>query len=53
MPYFYYSIDYPERVKERKRKERIRKKKHDDIVRRWRSGELTWNEYCRLEKRFR
>lgn len=36
------------------RKERITKKrKHDEIVRAWKAGELTWNEYCRKEKKYR
>lgn len=36
------------------RKERLAKKrKHDEIVRAWKAGELTWNEYCKQEKKYR
>ena len=36
------------------RKERMAKKrKHDEIVRAWKAGKITWNEYCRQEKKYR
>lgn len=35
----------------RARKER--KRKHDEIVRLWRAGQISWNEYCRQEKKYR
>lgn len=30
-----------------------RKRKHDEIVRLWRAGQISWNEYCRQEKKYR
>ena len=36
------------------RKDRMAKKrKHDEIVRSWKAGELSWNEYVRQEKKYR
>ena len=36
------------------RKKRMEKKrKHDEIVRAWLDSKLTWNEYCRQEKKYR
>lgn len=36
------------------RKKRMEKKrKHDEIVRAWKAGKLTWNEYIRQEKKYR
>ena len=30
-----------------------KKRKHDAVVRAWRAGELSWNEYIRQEKKYR
>lgn len=29
------------------------KRKHTEITKHWKAGVLSWNEYCRLEKRYR
>lgn len=29
------------------------RRKHDAIVRAWKAGELSWNEYVRQEKKYR
>lgn len=50
MPYFgNYQRDWRDLRKERMAK----KSKHDGIVRAWKAGELTWDEYCRQEKKYR
>ena len=49
MPSWYYTWDFVAIAKEKK----ARKRKHDEIVRAWKAGELTWNEYCRQEKKYR
>ena len=36
--------------KERRKKQLVKKRKHDEIVCVWKAGELTWNEYCKQEK---
>lgn len=52
MPFWDYS--YPVRVvAARKNREKERRKKHDEIVRLWRAGQISWNEYCRQEKKYR
>ena len=52
MPY-YYERNSIELQRARKKRAAERKRRHDDIERRWRAGELTWNEYCWLEKKYR
>lgn len=49
MPFYGSSPDYS--MLSRARKER--KRKHDEIVRLWRAGQISWNEYCRQEKKYR
>lgn len=50
MPLFGFSqIDW--KLQRKKRMEK--KRKHDEIVRAWLGGKLTWNEYCRQEKKYR
>ena len=46
---FYISIDW----KEKRRAKAEKKRRHDEIVRAWKAGELTWNEYIRQEKKYR
>lgn len=50
MPLFgFHQIDWREIRKANAEK----KRKHDEIVRAWKAGELTWNEYIRQEKKYR
>ena len=44
---------YPQRIKQRQTAVKERKRKHDEVVRAWKAGELSWNEYVRLEKKYR
>jgi hypothetical protein len=39
--------------KELRKKQAAKKRKHDEIVRAWKAGQLTWDEYCRQEKKYR
>lgn len=49
MPTWFYTFDFIATAKEKK----ARKRKHDEIVRAWKAGKLTWNEYIRQEKKYR
>lgn len=49
MPLYGSTPDYA--VLSRKRK--ARKRKHDEIVRLWQEGQISWNQYCRQEKKYR
>ena len=50
MPFFGSSdIDWNAKRKAAEEK----KRRHAEIVRAWRAGELSWNEYTRLEKKYR
>jgi hypothetical protein len=50
MPYNYCN---PDAWKALAMARKARKRKHDEIVRLWQSGRLSWNEYCRQEKKYR
>ena len=52
MPLFGFGNSHPE-WKELRKKRMAKKRKHDEIVRAWLGGKLTWNEYCRQEKKYR
>lgn len=52
MPISYYYNHY-ERWLQRKKSISEKKKKHEEIVKRWKAGEITWNEYIRIEKKYR
>lgn len=49
MPFYCSSPDYSTLARVRKE----RKRKHDEIVRLWRAEQISWNEYCRQEKKYR
>lgn len=49
MPYFGGTLNYAALARARKE----RKRKHDEIIRLWRAGHISWNEYCRQEKKYR
>lgn len=54
MPCTDFGWDYNSPYQKKLRKERNdKKRKHDEIVRAWKAGELTWNEYIRQEKKYR
>lgn len=44
--------DKPNWKELQKRRTELRRK-HDAIVRSWKAGELSWNEYVRQEKKYR
>lgn len=48
-----YTPNYASIIRERKKKDAEKRKKHAEVVRRWRAGEISWNEYCRQEKKYR
>ena len=53
MPYFYsYNYNSPFE-KERRKKKQERKRKYNEIIRMWKNKEISWNEYIRLEKKYR
>lgn len=49
MPFYGSDPDYFALTKAKK----ARKRKHDEIVRLWKAGQISWNEYCRQEKKYR
>lgn len=49
MPYFGETWNYTALAMARKE----RKRKHDEIIQLWRTGQISWNEYCRKEKKYR
>lgn len=51
MPYYY--DNYYECWLQRKKSISEKKKKHEEIVRRWKAGEITRDEYIRIEKKYR
>ena len=55
MPLSYYESLLPisQRLKIRKQREAEKKRKHADILRAWKAGEISWNEYIRMEKKYR
>lgn len=51
MPYYY--DDYYARWLEKKRRDAHKRKELAKITTAWRAGEISWNTYIRLEKRYR
>lgn len=49
MPTGFYYLDW----RKKRRADTERKRMHSRIVSAWKAGELTWNEYIRLEKKYR
>lgn len=52
MPLFVFGNSCPN-WKELRKERMAKKRKHDEIVRAWKAGKLTWNEYIRQEKKYR
>ena len=48
---FYYG--YYSRWQEKKKKDAEKKRRHAEVVRAWKAKEISWNEYVRLEKKYR
>ena len=44
-------FDGPSLLQRERRK--ANKKKYDEVVRLWKARKISWNEYCRLEKKYR
>ena len=53
MPYYLTTQDRFQIWQEKKKRSQEKRRRHADIVRAWKAGKLTWNEYIRLEKKYR
>ena len=52
MPLWWFDQSPRER-REASERAKTKRRKHEEIVRLWRDGHISWNEYCRQEKKYR
>ena len=55
MPYYENNnnTEYLRKMAETKRQKKEKKRKHAEVVLAWKERRISWNEYIRLEKKYR